>query len=343
MRSLRKIGCFFLFLALTMPACQRDSGKVKVAFISNNPFDFWRYAQRGTEKAAGELGVVAEFKMPARGTAEEQQRIMEDLLTRGVQGIAISPNDAANLSDFLKDKVASRVPLITVDSDVPDPKARRAFLGTHNYRAGRAAGELVEKAAPEGGKVIIFVGKMDVQNAVERRQGVIDYLSGIKNKNDEVGELSPPGATDLKMGKYVLVKTQTDGADASVCQSRAEELLGLHPDVVAIVGLWEYNPPAMLRAVKSVKHKTAVVGFDENEETLQAVRSGEIAGTIVQSPFLFGYEAVKILTALAKGDDKVLKNRKDMDDQGRIFVPHQVITKDNVDAFQAELKKLKGS
>ena len=57
-----------------------------------------------------------------------------------------------------------------------------AYIGTHNYRAGRAVGELVTKAVPKGGKFAIFVGKMDVANAVERRQGVLDYLAGPKTE-----------------------------------------------------------------------------------------------------------------------------------------------------------------
>src|SRR5205085_142771 len=149
-----------------------------VAFVTNNPAAFWTIAQRGTEKAAKEFNVDVAFKRPPSGNAADQQRLLEDLLTTGIEGVAISPNDSANLVGFLKNEVAAKVPLICVDSDVPDPSARRCYLGTHNYRAGRAAGALVEKAAPQGGRIVIFVGKMDVQNAIERRQGVRDFLAG---------------------------------------------------------------------------------------------------------------------------------------------------------------------
>jgi len=330
------------------------AGPVKVAFVTNNPAAFWTIAQRGTEKAAKEFNVDVDFKRPSSGNAAEQQRIIEDLLTTGNQGIAISPNDAANLVGFLKNEVGSKVPLICVDSDVPDPSARRCYLGTHNYRAGRAAGALVEKAASKGGKIVIFVGKMDVQNAVERRQGVLDYLAG--KPGNELGATDPANASGLKVGKYTLVETRTDGAKESVCQERAEDVLSREPDLAVLVGLWEYNPPALLRAVRSSKNATkpAIVGFDENYDTLEAIRSGEIIGTVVQDPFNFGYESVKILSHMVRdGDNRFLKTFKELDNTNRIVIPHRVITKEAgplpettgtlpVDPFFAELKKLKG-
>jgi len=346
MKCLR-IGCWFVVavLAIGLPACKKDTGKTKVAFISNNSLDFWLNADAGVNEAAKGYDDDPEFKMPAGGgSAEAQQQIIEDLLNKGVEGIAISPNDAKNLVSFLKDNVSSKIPLITQDSDVPDPSARRCYIGTHNYRAGRAAGALVEKACPQGGKIIIFVGKLDVQNAIERRQGVLDYLKGRKNKDDEIDQVDPADATNLKVGKYVLIKTQTDGGNREECQQRAEELVNLHPDVSCLVGLWEYNPPAMLLAVQNAKMKTkpAIVAFDENYETLEGIQNGQIIGTVVQNPYEFGYQSIKILAGLAKGDNKVLSERKDLEKNNCIYIPHRIIAKDNVDAFYKELKAIKG-
>jgi len=322
---------------MALPACNRGSGRTKVAFISNNPYTFWTIAQPATEKAAKEFDVDVEFKMPPEdGGAPAQRRIIEDLLTKGIKGIAISPNDAANSVAFFRD-VSQKVPLVTQDSDVPDIKVRRCYIGTDNYKAGKAAGELVKKAAPDGGKVMIYVGALDVQNAVERRQGVLDELAG---KKDAQGE---PDGDYKKYGKWTLLGTMTDAGKGDKCLRNAEDTLTKHPDVKVLVGLWEYNPPAMLRAVKDAKQegKVQIVAFDENDETLQGIKDGYIIGTIVQNPFMFGYEAVKILAGLAKGDESVLK-RPDIDDQGRIYVPHRIVTKDNVEDFHKELKQLKG-
>ena len=363
------IPLILVSLSFAMVGCGRDGGKkqgpeksngkgktdnIKIVFLTNNPAAFWTIAERGTDKAAQDFHVEVSFRRPATGTAAEQQRILEDLLDKGMDGVAVSPNDAKNLVGFLKNSVANKLPLICQDSDVPDPKARRCYLGTHNYRAGRAAGALVEKAIPEGGKFAIFVGKMDVQNAVERRQGVLDYLAGKDQK--EMVQVTPANAANLKIGKYVLVETKTDGVQANVCQQRAEDLLSRESDIACLVGLWEYNPPALLNAVGAVKlpKKPAIVGFDEAYQTLDAIRTGDIIGTVVQDPFNFGYESIKILSHMVRdGDDRILKSYKEIDDLQRIVIPHRVITREvmkmpenittlQVDSFYADLKKLKG-
>ncbi len=342
----------FLLIVVVSTGCNRASGKTRVAFVSNNAHGFWTYAERGCEKAAKEMDVELAFRRPSENTSVAQQNIINDLMVTGVKGIAISPNDASNLQDFLRNKVSSKIPLVTQDNDVPDPSVRRCYIGTHNYRAGQAAGALVEKALPDGGKIAIFVGQMDAPNAVERRQGLLDYLAGKHQK--EIGDKTPPDAADVKFGKYTLIGTRTDEGQENNCQNKAQELLRKDPDVACLIGLWEYNPPALLRAVDGSQSKPKIVAFDENYQTLEGIQSGKIAGTVVQNPFLFGYESIKILASLAKGDESVLKNRKDMDAQNRIYIPHRIIVKNpgnekiadsetiDVEVFFPEVKKLRG-
>jgi ribose transport system substrate-binding protein len=339
MKWLRLFSIAMMAVAISaLPACNRaNSNRTRVAFITNNSYDFWKIAQRGTEKAAKEFDVDVEFKMPSGGgSAEEQRRFIEDLLSKGIKGIAISPNDAANQTEFLK-KINAKVPLITQDSDVPDPSARRCYIGTDNYTAGRGVGELVKKACPNGGQLVIFVGKLDVQNAQERRQGVLDALAGKERGKGEPAENNHP------YGKFILLDTRTDDGKSDKCQANAEDTLVRFPEVACMVGLWEYNPPAILRAVRKAgkQGKVAIVGFDENDETLDGIKQGDVVATVVQNPFEFGYLAVKLLTGLARGDESVLK-RPDIDAEHRIYVPHRVITKENVEEFHKHLNELKG-
>jgi ribose transport system substrate-binding protein len=325
--------------------------KPRLAFISNNAHGFWTYAQRGCEAAAKELDIDLEFQRPSKGTAAQQKEIIENLMITGVQGVAISPNDPGNFGSFLKNDVFAKIPLVMADNDLPDVKARNCYIGTHNYRAGRAAGALVKKAIPKGGKIVIFVGRMDATNAVERRQGMLDYLAG-KNQ-DDMTERTPPGATDLPVGDYILVDTRTDDSSQVACQKKAEEVLLIHKDIACMIGLWEYNPPAILRAVQAATSKPAIVGFDENFQTLEGIQKGEVIGTVVQNPYMFGYESIKILAGLAKRDPDILK-RKDIDAENRIYIPHRVIVRNpggekignsetiDVDVFYPQVKKLKG-
>ena len=311
------------------------SGKPKVAFVSNNAEGFWTFAQKGAEKAAAEMDVELAFRKPPKGTVQEQREIIEDLRNRGFKGIAVSPNDPDNTLSFYKNDIAPKVALVAVDNDLPEETVRRCYIGTHNYRAGRAAGELVKKAVPKG-------GRMDATNAVERRQGVLDVLAG--KDLQEMDDKTPPDAANLAVGGYVLLRTLTDGVSGPECQKKAEDLLNKHPDVACLVGLWEYNPPALLRAVRNSPDakKPAIVAFDEHADTLSGIQKDEIVGSVVQNPFEFGYQSIKILAGFAKGNNDVLKDWPGLVKGNSIFIPHRVITKDNVVEFQAEVNKLLG-
>lgn len=308
--------------------CNRGGDdKIHVAFVTNNPHAFWTLAERGCEKAAKDFNVQVEFRRPAQNSPKDQQDIVDKLMLMGIQGIAVSPNDGKNQADYYND-IASKVPLITQDSDLPPGSKRRCYLGTNNIGAGKAAGQMVKEVLPEGGQVVILVGSLDVQNAVERRQGVLDELGG------------KDGATGPQLGKHELLTTITDGGKADECKRKVEDFLVKYtgdPQKLCFVGLWAYNPHMALEAVKTAKleGKVKVVGFDEDEPTLAGIRAGLIHGTVVQSPFEFGYEAIRILTGLVKKDESVLPAG------GVLYIPFKVIKKDEVDAFEKRLNELR--
>ena len=172
------VALFALLLAL-QPGCNQNSGKIKVAFVTNNPKEFWLFAEAGANKGAEEAGVEVLFRRPPNATAAEQKEIVDALLAQGVKAIAISVIDPVNQHDFLNE-IADRVPLITQDNDAPKTK-RKCYIGTDNYEAGRAVGKLVQEAMPDGGSIAIFVGQPDPINAQQRRQGVLDELAGKKD------------------------------------------------------------------------------------------------------------------------------------------------------------------
>jgi ribose transport system substrate-binding protein len=323
------LAIWLAFLCAVLGCTKGDPAgdKLRVAFVSNNAHEFWTYAERGCEKGAKEFGVEVMFRRPPQGSAVEQQRIVEDLVLKGAAGIAVSPNDAKNQVDFYN-KIAAQIPLITQDSDLPAGSKRRCYLGTDNYGAGQAAAKMVKEVLPDGGQVLILVGSLDVQNAQERRQGVLDELAGAKD------------ATGPKLGdKYELIDTYTDNTDQSVCKAKVDVFLVKHQGdmaKLAIVGLWAYNPPAALEAVRNanLEGKVKIIGFDEHDQTLAGIEAGYVHGTVVQQPFEFGYQAVRILAGLAKGDESVLPK------DGVLPIPFRVVKKSDVADFREKLKKL---
>jgi ribose transport system substrate-binding protein len=308
-----------------LPACGSGGGGVekngeaktlRLAFVTNNSADFWTIARKGVEKADGELAdVEAEFRITADGTAGEQKRVVDDLLTKGVSGIAISPVDPENQTALINE-AAGKTLVFTQDSDAPE-SARACYIGTDNLAAGRQAGELIKEVVPGGGKIMLFVGKLDARNARERIDGIKEVLKG----------------TPIQ-----IIDVRTDDVDDVRAKSNAADTLVRHPDVKALVGLWSYNGPAILNAVKDAGKvgKVQIVTFDEADETLAGIRDGAIHATVVQQPFEFGYQAITLMARALKGDRAFIPANK------QIIIPTKVVNKANVAEFSKRLDELRG-
>jgi ribose transport system substrate-binding protein len=295
----------------------KGDGKITVAFVTNGIDPFWTIAEKGARDAAADpkIAVNVEVRMPAQGVAD-QERIVKELLANGIKGIAICPIDQENQGKLLDD-IAAKTKLITHDSDAPKSK-RLCFVGMDNYAAGKMCGELVKKAMPEGGTVMIFVGRLGQDNAKLRNQGVIDAL---------------------KDSKWKVLDTRTDGFDRAKAKQLAQDAMTANPDLGCMVGLFAYNPPICLDAIKGAGKlgKIKIVGFDEINDTLQGIKDGHIYGTVVQNPYKYGYESVRLLAGLARNDPTVLPKG------GVLHIPSRSITQDNLEAYLKELKQHLGN
>ena len=296
------------------PAAGGD--RVALAFVTNNPSDYWKICGKGVDAAAKELGNVdVQFVEPADGTAATQKQDVNDLLAKGVKGIAISPVDPANETEFLN-TVASKTNLITSDSDAASSN-RLCYIGTDNHAAGVMAGGLIKQSLPKGGKIILFVGKSDAQNAKDRISGIQDALKG---------------------SNITVLDTRTDDTDHARAKQNAADAIVSTPDLAGMVGIWSYNGPAIYSAVKGANKqgKIQIIAFDQEEDTMNGIKDGTIAGTIVQQPYQFGYESIKLLAQLAKGDKSGLPATK------LNIVPTQIVNKANITQYEAAQAKLLG-
>jgi ribose transport system substrate-binding protein len=232
------------------------------------------------------------------------------------------------------------------------------YVGTNNYKAGRALGQLVKAAIPDGGEVMIFVGRLEQLNARQRRQGVIDEL--LDRPHQTLGQVKfDEVAKVFKGDKYTVLDTRTDNMITDTAKSNAEDAIAKHPKLACMVGLFAYNPPMCIEAIKEAGKlgQIKVCGFDEQDNLLQAIKDGHAHGTISQQPWKYGYQSVRVLKGLelereivslrAKladaqsslerlldGDTSVIPDNKFID------VGFKVVTKANIDEFWAEKKKM---
>jgi len=305
-----------LLISCSSGAGDKTSKQLKLAFVTNNSADFWTIARNGVEKADAELtDVSADFRFVSDPPAAEQKRIIDDLLAKGVDGIAISPADPHNQTALIND-AASKALVFTQDSDAPESN-RACYIGTDNVAAGRQAGDLIKEVLPSGGKAMLFVGQLDAQNARERIQGIKEALMGTKVE---------------------IIDTRTDDGDAVRAKANVSDAIVKYPDLKALVGLWSYNGPAILSAVKDAKKsgQIKIVAFDEADETLAGIQEGAIYATVVQQPYEFGYQAIKLMSQVLKGDKSVIPANK------QIIIPTLVVNKGNVEDFTKKINELRG-
>lgn len=356
----RIVQCWWVSLGLLVLAaclgCQnrapQDAGSVKpggasnsststaetlhVAFVTNQIANFWNIAAVGCKDAEKDFDIVCDVKFPEEATATRQKQIVEDLLVSGIHGLAISPIDAQNQTDMLN-QWAKQVTLITHDSDAPESE-RLVYIGMDNYTAGRMTGQLVKQALPEGGQVCLFVGRLEQDNSQKRRQGVIDELLG--RPIPAAGQISmDPVGGEIVGDEYTILDTILDQGKSEVAKQKAEDAINKYPKMQAMVGLFEYNPPAIIQALRQSGKlgQIKVVGFDENAETLQGIKDGYVFGTVVQDPYLYGYRSVEVLSKLLRGDQSVIPESKYID------IPPRAVVRGNVDEFWADLRAKSGS
>lgn len=289
-----------------------------VAFITNTTSNFWTIARKGCEKADAEVpDVTVAFKTTNTGTTDEQNRLIRDSLNIDeADALAISPVDPAGQKSVINE-AARRALVITHDSDAPDTD-RVLYLGADNRAAGRQAGELMKKALPQGGKIMVFVGRREALNAQERFEGLKESLQG---------------------SKVEIIDLMTDDANQSRARENAYQTAKQYPDIAGMVGLWSYNGPAILQALRpdNLLGKIKIVCFDDERETLAAIKEGAIFGTVAQQPFEYGYQAVQAAARILRGDKSVVPASK------TILIPTVIIQRKDVDEYTKKLDQLLGS
>ena len=294
-----------------------EAQPLKLAFVTNNTSEFWKIAAAGIHKYEREAKVQVDLKLPASGTAEDQNQILQDLASQGYAGIAVStiaPNDQVPVLD----KIAEKTNLITFDSDAPKSK-RLLYIGTNNYAAGKVLGGQIVKLLPKGGKIAVFVGAFGADNATQRLKGIEDAIGG---HNIEI------------------VDKREDNTDRAKARANVEDIVNAHHDLSLVVGLWNYNGPAIAAALEGLGKKGKVLAavFDEDDGTLAGIESGSIQATVVQKPFMFGYLASKWMYDLAtKGEAAKAALPADRN----IDTGVDVIDKSNVAEFKAKLAEMK--
>ncbi len=292
-----KASCTGLCLVLILAACgkkgtENPSGpaagkKLQIAVIpKGTTHEFWKSIHAGAVQAAREVDVDIIWKGPQKEDDRAQQiTVVEDFISRGVDGIVLAPLDDRALMRPVLDAVREKIPVVIIDSGLQGSDYI-SYIATDNYQGGVLAGRRLGSLLGGSGKVFIIRYQEGSASTTQREQGFLDTI-----------KKEFPGIT-------LLVQDQFAGPTTESAFQVAENLISRFPDVQGIFTPNESSTFGALRALQAsgLAGKVKFVGFDSSPKLVQGLRDGEIQGLVVQNPMKMGYLGVKTMAAHLRGE-----------------------------------------
>ena len=251
---------------------------------------YWKSIHAGALQAASELGVEILWKSGIKEDDRDSQiKVVEDMITRKVNGIVLAPLDNTALRPSVQDAIQQGIPVVIIDSDLKSDK-QVSFVATDNYLGGQKGGELLARLVGEKGKVVMLRNNESSASTMQREQGFLDAIKKF------------PGIEVASANQY-------GGATTETAYKASENLLApfRKPDGgLSLDGIFTPNESTtfgMLRALQDAKWAGTIkfVGFDSSPMLIKAMEKGQLNGLIIQNPMKMGYLGVKTMVAHLRG------------------------------------------
>lgn len=244
---------------------------------------------------------------PDASDAQGQPAIMEELIKRPVDGIAIGPADPAAMTAYINRAIDRGIPVICLGTDAPDSR-RMAYIGINNFQAGRSMGDVIGRSLAGEGKVLLLSGISGQLSLIERIQGIKDYLTE-----------NHPG--------IVIVDEQNNEGDPQKAIEMTEAMIRQHPDFNALVCVETIGGAAAVTVWKAKGWQNdperVILAFNDTPGNLQGLRDGFIRTIVAQLRSNWAQLALDTLNDLSEG-----RSVATMTDTGTVE-----ITLENIDTY----------
>ncbi|MYB19796.1 MAG: sugar ABC transporter substrate-binding protein [Holophagales bacterium] len=271
----------------------------------NNPF--FDFARDGCMQAAADLdGFECLYIGPSEHTEADQIQVVEDLITRRVDGLAVSPSNATAMARALARARDAGIPVITWDSDLlpEDAGLRTTYIGTRNRAMGVEQARLLQELRPEGGSICVQSGGAAAMNHNERMQGLRDTLAGAVSA-------APPGERLEGRNGWTEVAACPlyTNDDFPLAVQQMADVLASEPDldVFSITGGFpQFVDQAYRQAVEPYRERIesldlVIIGADVLPMQLDLLAEGLSHGQVGQRPYAMGYRSMEVLLELVNG------------------------------------------
>jgi ribose transport system substrate-binding protein len=286
-----------LIFGLCLSGCSKkdatnESKRLTIAVIPKGTIhEFWKTVHAGAEMAAQELGVDIIWKGSLKEDDREAQiSVVENIITRGVDGIVLAPLDDAALRRPIDEAMQNGIPVVIFDSGLQGDNYI-SYVATDNFKAGQLAGQYMAKLLDGKGNVAVLRYAEGSDSTTKREDGFLDAIQAF---------------VDIE----IVTSNQYAGVTTESALQAAENLLsrfGGAEGSLRIDGIFCATEPTALGILRALQNagfagKVKFVGFDSSEKMIDALRAGELSGFVVQNPIKIGYLGVKTLVGHMRGE-----------------------------------------
>ena len=261
--------------------------KFEIAVIPKGvTHEFWKSIHAGAVKAELEYDVEILWKGPQKEDDRAQQiTVVEDFISRGVDGIVLAPLDDRALMRPVRDAARENIPVVIIDSALQGSDYI-CFVATDNFKGGAMAAERMGELLEGKGRIFLIRYQEGSASTTKRENG---FRETIQNQY--------PGIEFLADDQYAGTTTES-------AYQLTENLLSRFPNVEGIFCPNESTTFGTLRALQEsgLAGKIKFVGFDSSPKLVQGLQDGEIHGLILQDPLNMGYLGVKQMVLYLRGE-----------------------------------------
>jgi len=302
------------FLALT--GCDRGDGAPSsdrkiLVMVPKGVHPYYEPCYEGFQAAAAQYDVDVEYRAAKQFEVSQQVEIIENLIARQVDGIAVSALDDEGLVGVIEQAVDAGIAVITFDAPAPSSKAL-SYIGTMNETAGYTGGVELARLLDGEGKVAVLQGGLGASNLNDRFEGFEKALS----------EKAP--------NAVIVAREDTQGKIEMVV-NKCEAILQAHPDLRAIFSVSAEGIPGAAPVLEQQDKAGEVLlaGFDDLPDTLDAIRRGTAQFCIAQKTYMMGQLSVEKLLAAIAGEPI----------EREIDTGVLIVRSGNVDTYMQDMKR----
>jgi ribose transport system substrate-binding protein len=282
----RRFLLLLVLAALAGSSCSQSSGKRVIGVVPKGTNHiFWQSVHAGALKAAEEFDLEILWNAPQLEIDSSRQiSIVENLITRQVDGIVLAPVDEEALVSVVERAIERGIPVSIFDSAIKTDKII-SYVATDNYGAGAMAARRMAKILGGTGKV-----------------GVIGFMPGSASTMQREAGFNETIQSEFP--EIELLGVRFPMADRARALAEAENMMTAHPDLAGLFADNESSTDGTVRAVKQrgAAGKVRIVGFDASEELVSELKAGAIDSIVVQDPFRMGYESTKNIALHLNGE-----------------------------------------